>query len=254
MLDQIVTDVRRRLPALQACESALRAAAERVAPPRDFLGALGAPGLSVVSEFKRASPSRGVINAAMDPATRAAEYEAGGAAALSVLTEPDHFAGSAEDLEAARDATAIPVLRKDFTLDPLHIWEAKVMGADAVLLIVAILDDETLLRLLDTAERAGLPAVVEVHDLPEAQRAVECGADIVGVNNRDLTTLEVDLATAEQLSPVLSDVHVRLAESGIHGPQDAARMKAAGYDALLVGEYLVRSNDPAAAIVELRNA
>ena len=254
MLDEIIADVRRRLPALQAFEADLMVAAERVPAPRDFVGALAQDGLSIISEFKRASPSRGVFNADLDPAVQAELYEAGGAAALSVLTEPDHFSGSADDLETARAAVSIPVIRKDFTLDPLHVWEAKVMGADAVLLIVAILDDPTLAKLIDTANKAGLAALIEVHSVEEAQRAVDSGSSIVGVNNRDLATFQVDLGVAEQLAPVLSDVDVRVAESGINGPEDAARMRAAGYDALLVGEYLVRSEDPTEAIAGLRNA
>ena len=161
-------------------------------------------------------------------------------------------ARGAEDLEAARAAVAIPVLRKDFTLHPLHIWEAKVMGADAVLLIAAILSDEVLARLLLVADSAGLAAIVEVHDLDEAHRAVAAGANIVGVNNRDLTTFVVDLATAERLAPVLEEVAVTVAESGILGPSDAARMRDVGYDALLVGEYLVLAEDPAQAIAGLR--
>ena len=248
MLDQIITDARQRLPGVLGRASEIRAAAEAAVPARDFLGALTQPGMSIISEFKRASPSRGVLNPSMDPAAQAMAYESGGAAALSVLTEPKYFGGSEADLVAAKASVSVPVIRKDFTLDPVHVWEARAMGADAVLLIVAILDRLTLSTLLDTAADAGMAALVEVHDAQEAHRAVEAGATCVGVNNRDLTTFEVDLATAEALAPILNEIDVTVAESGINGPEDAARMEAAGFDALLVGEYLVTAVDPGSAI------
>ena len=252
MLDNILTSVRSRLPPLKAREDQLRESAAAMPPPRDFATALAGPRMSIIAEFKRASPSKGIINAAMDPSERAAAFEAGGASAMSVLTEPDHFMGGAGDLRAARSATSLPALRKDFTLDTAQVWEARVMGADAVLLIVAILDDALLARLLGTAEEAGLAALVEVHSREEAIRALDAGAGIVGVNNRDLRTFNVDLATSEEISPLLDRVDVRIAESGVKSPEDAARLRAAGYDALLVGEYLSRSADPAEAISGLR--
>ena len=252
MLDDIIASVRRRLPALKASEGELREAAARMPPAREFAGALAGPGLSVIAEFKRASPSRGVINARMKPTQRVAAFERGGAAAVSVLTEPDHFMGSPDDLGAARAAMSLPVLRKDFTFDPAHVWEARAMGADAVLLIVAILDDPLLAGLLRTATKAGLTALVEVHSREEAARAVGAGATVVGVNNRDLRTFEVDLATSEQISPLLDGVELRVAESGVTGPMDAVRLREAGYDAVLVGEYLSRAVDPAEAIAGLR--
>ncbi len=252
MLDHILASVRERLAHLKAQETRIRAAAERMSPARDFVAALAAPGLSIIAEFKRASPSKGVINVAMDPSERAAAFQAGGAAAMSVLTEPDHFQGSPADLQAARAATSLPALRKDFTLDPLQVWEARAMGADAVLLIVAILDDPMLATLLSTSTAAGLAAVVEVHSSEEAARAVAAGANVVGVNNRDLRTFHVDLATAERVSAILDGVDIRVAESGVQGPADAARLREAGYDALLVGEYLSRSSDPAEGIAGLR--
>ena len=172
MLDNIIDSVRGRLPDLKARQAEVRDEAERMPPARDFAGALAAPGMSIIAEFKRASPSKGVINAGMKPAERVAAFEAGGASAVSVLTEPDHFMGGAEDLRAARAAMSLPVLRKDFTLDTAHIWEARAMGADAVLLIVAILDDLLLARLLATAVEAGLTALVEVHSREEAARGV----------------------------------------------------------------------------------
>ncbi|MDE0169531.1 MAG: indole-3-glycerol phosphate synthase TrpC [bacterium] len=252
MLDNVLTSVRRRLPSLKALEDQIRESALRMPPPRDFARALTGPGLSIIAEFKRASPSKGIINAGMDPSERAAAFESGGASAMSVLTEPDHFMGGPEDLRAARSATSLPALRKDFTLDTVHVWEARAMGADAVLLIVAILDDPLLAKLLRTAEEAGLTALVEVHSREEAIRALDAGARIVGVNNRDLRTFDVDLATSEVISPLLEAVDVRIAESGVKGPEDATRLRAAGYDALLVGEYLSRSTDPAKAIAGLR--
>ena len=252
MLDSILTSVRNRLPALWRQEDQLRESAAGMPPPRDFARALAGPGLSIIAEFKRASPSKGIINAGMDPSERAASFEAGGASAMSVLTERDHFMGSSEDLRAARSATSLPALRKDFTLDAAHVWEARAMGADAVLLIVAILDDALLERLLRTAEEAGLAALVEVHGREEAIRALDAGARILGVNNRDLRTFNVDLATSEEIAPLLDGVDVRIAESGVTGPEDAARLRAAGYDALLVGEYLSRSANPAEAIAGLR--
>lgn len=252
MLDDIIASVRNRLPDLLARQEQVRGIAERMPPARDFASALTAPGLSVIAEFKRASPSKGIINAGMEPSERATAFERGGAAAMSVLTEPDHFMGSPADLRSARAATSLPALRKDFTLDPAHVWEARAMGADAVLLIVAILDDDLLARLLATAADARLTALVEVHSPEEAARAVGAGATVVGVNNRDLRTFRVDLATSEKISPLLDGVDVRIAESGVKGPADAARLLAAGYDALLVGEYLSRSPDPADAISGLR--
>ena len=252
MLDKVLASVRRRLPEVRARQDQLYEAVAGLPPPRDFTGALAGPGLSVIAEFKRASPSKGVINAGMDPSERAASFESGGASAMSVLTEPDHFMGSSEDLRAARSATSLPALRKDFTLDTAHVWEAKAMGADAVLLIVAILDDALLARLLDAAEEVGLAALVEVHSREEAIRALDAGATVIGVNNRDLRTFDVDLTTSEQIAPLLEGVDIRIAESGVKGPADAARLRAAGYDALLVGEYLSRSADPAQAISGLR--
>lgn len=254
MLDKVLASVHRRLPEVRARQDQLRETAAGLPPPRDFNGALGGPGLSIIAEFKRASPSKGVINTGMDPSERAAAFEAGGASAMSVLTEPDHFVGTPDDLRAARSATSLPALRKDFTLDTAHVWEARAMGADAVLLIVAILDDALLARLLRAADEAGLAALVEVHSREEAIRALDAGARVVGVNNRDLRTFDVDLATSEEIAPLLAGVDVRIAESGVQGPEDAARLRAAGYDAILVGEYLSRSPDPAAAISGLKGA
>ncbi len=252
MLDNILAGVRRRLPFIQALEGELRAAALSRPPARDFAAALSAPGLSVIAEFKRASPSRGTLNADMNPAERARQYAAGGAAALSVLTEPEFFLGSGDDLEEARGAADLPALRKDFLLDRAQVWETRAMGADAALFIAALLDDDRLPGLLRVARAAGLAALVEVHDRSEAERALRAGAEIVGVNNRDLGSFEVDLAVSEKLAPLLAEVPVTVAESGVGSPGDAARLAAAGYDALLVGEYLTVAPDPAAALRGLR--
>jgi indole-3-glycerol phosphate synthase len=169
-----------------------------------------------------------------------------------VLTEPDHFSGSNDDLVAVRSHVDVPVLRKDFTLDPLQVWEARSIGADALLLIMAILDDDTARRLHDTAAEAGLDVLVEVHSDEEAERALRLDAQIIGVNNRNLATFDVDLKTAERLAPMLAGVPVKVGESGIHQASDAGRMRRAGFDAVLVGEALVRSGDPAELLGELR--
>jgi indole-3-glycerol phosphate synthase len=208
--------------------------------------------MSVIAEVKRRSPSRGDLAPDLDPAIQAGRYAAGGAAAISVLTEPEFFGGSAGDLTTVVRKTGIPVLRKDFILDESQIWEARSWGASAVLLIVAALDDAQLTDLIGSAAEVGLDALVEVHDTEEARRAVDAGAEIVGVNNRDLRDFSVDLATAEKVAPLLADVEVTVAESGIFVGADAKRMAAAGYDAVLVGEALVKAEDPAALIEELR--
>lgn len=246
MLDKIVAAVQERLPEVISRTDAYRAAAE--ASDRGFAAALSAPGISVIAEVKRRSPSRGILNADLDPTRQAAKYEQGGAAAISVLTERDHFSGSPADLEAVRRSVALPVLRKDFIIHPSQVWESAAMGADAILLIVAILDGRALSSLLAEANEARLPALVEVHSADEAARAIDAGAGIIGVNNRDLTTFEVDLATAEGLASRIGGRAIRVAESGIHTPADVRRMADAGYDAVLVGESLVRSADPAELI------
>ncbi len=207
---------------------------------RDFAGALRRPGLAVISEIKRASPSAGFIREA-DPAEWGARYEAEGASCLSVLTEPERFRGSLHDLDAARDATALPVLRKDFTVDEAQVLEAGTR-ADAVLLIAALFDAAALARHVSLAVEVGLTPLVEVHDEEEADLALESGAQIIGVNNRDLRDFTVDLGTFERLAPKLAGATL-VAESGVKGPQDARRLRDAGADAVLVGEAAMR--DPA---------
>lgn len=252
MLSEIIADVRRRLPDLQGSAAALRAAAEEMAPARDFEGALRSPGLSVIAEIKRASPSRGILDADLDPAALAAEYVAGGAAAVSVLTEPDHFLGSLDDLQAVRASVSVPVLRKDFVIDPVQVWEARAANADALLLIAAVLDDPAFRDLLAETTRAGMAALVEVHTAAEAERALAAGARIIGVNNRDLRTFDVDLAVAEAIAPRLYGLATLVAESGIWTAADASRMVDAGFDAVLVGESLVRAPDAAGLLASLR--
>ncbi len=207
---------------------------------RDFTAALKAPGLSVISEIKRASPSVGFISDA-DPAEWAAHYEAEGASCLSVLTEPDRFKGSLEDLDAARDRVALPVIRKDFTVDEAQVLEAGTR-ADAVLLIAALFDVASLARYISLAVELGLTPLVEVHDEAEANFALESGAQVIGINNRDLRDFTVDLGTFERLAPRLAGATL-VAESGVKAPEDARRLRDAGADAVLVGEAAMR--DPA---------
>ncbi|MEL7209048.1 MAG: indole-3-glycerol phosphate synthase TrpC, partial [Actinomycetota bacterium] len=212
---------------------------------------LSATGPSVIAEIKRRSPSRGDLNPGLDPAALAGSYASGGARCLSVLTDGPHFGGSREDLAAARAACNLPVLRKDFTVDPRDLADARLMGADAALLIVAALDDGELVQMTALAADIGLTALVEVHDRAEAERAVDAGAAVIGVNQRDLTTFEVRHDLAASLAPDLPDDVVTVAESGIRGPEDARRAFDAGFDAVLVGESLVTAPDPGAALGEL---
>jgi len=220
--------------------------------PRGFAAALrSAPKLRVIAEIKRRSPSKGDLNPGLVPSVVAAEYELGGAACLSVLTDAEFFGGSAEDLEAARGAVTIPVLRKDFTVDPRDVADARAMGADAILLIVAALEDRELRDLLALATDLSLDALVEVHDERELDRAADAGASIIGVNQRDLTTFEIDRELAVKLAPRMPDGVVSVAESGIRGVDDAIAVAAAGYHAVLVGETVVTSGDHAAAVAAL---
>ena len=215
---------------------------------RDFAGALVEPGLSVVSEIKRASPSAGFIREA-DPAAWAARYEHLGARCLSVLTEPERFEGSLEDLDAARAGTALPALRKDFTVDEAQVLEAGAR-ADAVLLIAALFDAGTLARYVSLAAEIGLTPLVEVHDELEAELALESGARVIGVNNRDLRDFTVDLGTFERLAPLLSGATL-VAESGVKSPEDGRRLRDAGADAVLVGEAAMRDPDLVAKLAAL---
>ena len=219
---------------------------------RDFKAALTAQPPAVISEIKKASPSKGLLSADFDPVLIAESYQRGGAAALSVLTDPKFFQGSLQDLEKARDAVQIPVLRKDFTLDEHHVYEAGSIGADAILLIAAILTTDEMLRFRELAESLGMSALVEVHNEDELKSAVDSGAGILGVNNRDLHTFEVRLETSERLAALMPKGVVLVSESGIHSNADVRRLVEAGYHAFLVGEHLMKSGDPAAALQALR--
>jgi len=233
-----------------------RAAAERPAPV-GFAAALAGPGVAVIAEVKRASPSRGVFPVAIDPPAVARAYIDGGAAAISVLTDEPFFRGSLADLEAVAGVAhaaspAVPVLRKDFVLDPYQIHEARAAGADAVLLIVAALDDGRLAELLALATEAGMDALVEVHDEAELARAAAAGARLIGINNRDLRTFQVDLAVSERLAPLAPAGSVAVGESGVFGAAEVDRLARCGVQAVLVGEGLILAPDRAAAVRALR--
>ncbi|MGH8972974.1 MAG: indole-3-glycerol phosphate synthase TrpC [Acidimicrobiia bacterium] len=254
VLDRILATKRDEVLALRPRAGALEAEARSAAPPRDFAGALRRPDghLAVIAEIKRRSPSKGVLAPGLDPAATAQRYAAGGAAALSVLTDGPYFDGSLDDLAAARAAVALPVLRKDFTLDPVQVVEARAAGADAVLLIAAALPDDALLAdLAAAAADLGLAALVEVDDEAGLERALGAGATLVGVTNRDLRTFGEDLTTAERLAALIPAGVVSVAESAIRTPADAERMAEAGFDAVLVGEALVKAPDPEAAVASL---
>lgn len=228
-------------------------AAKELPPGRDFAGALSRPGLQVIAEIKRRSPSAGAIDPDLIPGLQAERYVQGGAAAISVLTEPDFFGGSISDLKDVRAVVDVPILRKDFIVDEAQIYESKVAGADAVLLIVAALSAAQLTGLMATATMVGLATLVEAHNSDEVAIANHSGAQVVGINNRNLRTFVTDLTTAEQLGPTIA-APVRVAESGVSSVAGARRMAAAGFDAILVGEALVRSDDPAKLVAQLREA
>ncbi len=234
--------------------SELRARLRDAPPPRDFAAALAGPEVALIAEVKRASPSRGPLRPDLDPADLAVRYARAGAAALSVLTDWPFFRGSAADLRRARQAVPLPVLRKDFLLDPYQVLEARVWGADAVLLIAAALSPDRLRELLEATWSLGMAALVEVHDEGELEVALAAGARIVGVNHRDLRTFQVDLSRSARLLPRLPADVLGVAESGIAAPADVRRVAAAGARAVLVGEALVRAPDPEAAARALATA
>lgn len=232
-------------------------AARQMPPARGFTAALRAASateLAVIAEVKRRSPSKGDLAPDLDPADTARAYAAGGAACLSVLTDEAWFGGCAADLEAARAAVAVPVLRKDFTVHRRDVCDARLMGADAVLLIVAAVDDDELAQLHELALDLHLDVLVEVHDEAELDRAVAVGATVIGVNQRDLTTFDVDAERAVRVGAAMPADVLRVAESGIRGPDDAARLAEAGFHAVLVGESLVTSRDRAGSVTALRTA
>jgi len=218
---------------------------------RDFEAALRAPAVAVIAEVKKASPSKGVLAADFDPVRTACQYQTGGAAALSVLTDEEFFQGSLADLERARTATRLPVLRKDFTIAAEHVLEAAAHGADAILLIAAILSEREMRDYREAAARFGMAALVEVHNRRELDLALASGARIIGVNNRDLATFEVSLDISRRLAEWIPAGVLRVSESGIHTAADIATLRAAGYAAFLVGEHLMKAADPAAALRKL---
>lgn len=254
-LDKILAAHRARAAADTRSLGAMIDEANAMDPTRGFAAAIReAEGLAVISEIKRRSPSKGDLNVGLDPAAWAVAYQSGGASCLSVLTDGPHFGGSPTDLAEARGSVRIPVIRKDFTVAAVDVVDARLMGADCVLLIAAALDDAELTDFHALAIEIGLDALVETHDEAEVERALAVGATLVGVNQRDLVTFEVDTARAVRVGAALPGSVVRVAESGVEGPTDAAVLREAGYDAVLVGEALVRSGDPAAAVAALRVA
>jgi indole-3-glycerol phosphate synthase len=221
---------------------------------RDFRRALTAHPPAIIAEIKKASPSKGVLAPGeFDPAAIAQDYALGGAAALSVLTDREFFHGSLSDLETAREAVSLPVLRKDFTLDPFHVIEAAAHGADAILLIAALLEEKEMRDLRELAARYRMAALVEVHDTSELETALASGAEIVGVNNRNLHTFEVTLETSLRLAEKIPANVIKVSESGIQARGDVARLADAGFQAFLVGEHLMKSADPESALRELRS-
>jgi indole-3-glycerol phosphate synthase len=233
----------------------LLAQARSMPPARGFRAALaGRTRLGVISEVKRRSPSKGELNGGLDPALLAAEYERGGASCLSVLTDEEFFGGSVADLQVARSACTLPALRKDFTVCDHDVLDARIMGADCVLLIAAALDRAELVAFHRLATEVGLDVLVEIHDEPELEVALAAGATLIGVNQRDLVTFQVDHERAVRMAGLMPPHVVKVAESGVRGPADAAGLRAAGYDAVLVGETLVTSGDPAGAVAGLIRA
>jgi len=253
VLDDILVDVRADLAARQHTEplEKLKEAASRAQSPRDVKAALRTDGVAVIAEVKRASPSKGALAAIADPAALATDYEAGGARVISVLTEARRFGGSLEDLAAVRDVVNVPLLRKDFVISSYQLWEARAHGADMVLLIVAALEQNALVSLVERARSIGLVPLVEVHEEAELGRAIDAGADVIGVNARSLATLAVDRSIFARLAPRIPDDVIKIAESGVRGPHDLLAYAAAGADAVLVGESLVVGRDPRSAVADL---
>lgn len=256
VLDEIVAHKRAEVAALKARRSVgtVAAACRGLAPPRDFEAALRPPPgtrVRLIAEVKRASPSQGLFRADLDPIAQASTYAAAGAAAVSVLTDARYFHGSLDDLVQVRRAVPVPVLRKEFIVDDYQLWEAREAGADAVLLIVAALEDAVLRDLLGAAKGAGLATLVEVHTAGELDRALRLGAPVIGINNRDLQTLTTTLAPSLALLPQIPPGPIAVSESGLRTGADVAQVVAAGAHAVLVGETLLRADDVAAKVREL---
>jgi indole-3-glycerol phosphate synthase len=249
ILAQIVEQ--KKLELVRRDDGMERRAEESIAVRRDFEGALSIHTPAVIAEIKRASPSKGILATDFDPPALARAYQQGGAAALSVLTDEKHFQGNLSDLESARSAVELPALRKDFTIDPYHVHQAAAHGADAILLIAAILSEPQMRDFRELAEHYGMSALVEVHDDEELKPALASGARIIGVNNRDLRTFQVDLGVSLRLASKIPSSVIKVAESGIHTAADVRQLRAAGYNSFLVGEHLMRSGDPAHALQTL---
>ncbi len=254
-LDRIVAAKRTEVAAakLSVPQAALEARLPEAPPARDFIRPLLGPGVSLIAEVKKASPSKGLLRPDFDPVGLAKTYSAAGAAAISVLTDEEHFQGSLEHLAAVRQALpdGPPLLRKDFILDPYQAFEARCHGADAILLIAAILDGNLIQELAALARALGMMALVEVHDEREVERALAAGAELIGINNRDLRTFETDLAVTERLRPLVPPGVPVVSESGIFTRQDICRLAAANVQAVLIGEALVTAPDPGAKVQEL---
>ena len=256
VLDEIVAGVRADLAERQEQTTLdqLKELAHRRDGALDGIAALRQPGVAVIAEVKRSSPSKGDIAAISDPAALAIEYEKGGASVISVLTEQRRFHGSLEDLDAVRAAVTVPVLRKDFVVTSYQVWEARAHGADIVLLIVAALEQNALVSLLERIESLGMTALVEVHDKDEIARAADAGARVIGVNARNLHTLEVDRTLFCRLASRIPDGVIKIAESGVRGPHDLLAYAHCGADAILVGEGLVTAADPRQAVADMVTA
>jgi indole-3-glycerol phosphate synthase len=256
VLDEILDGVRADLAERQGRVSLeqLKDKARRAPSPLDAMAALKADGVSVIAEVKRASPSRGAMADIDDPAALASDYEAGGARIISVLTEQRRFGGSLDDLASVRRSVQVPLLRKDFVVSSYQLWEARAYGADLALLIVAALEQSALVSLIERAQSIGLVPLVEVHADDELDRAIDAGATVIGVNARNLATLEVDRSVFTRLAPRIPDGVVKIAESGVRGPHDLLQYAAAGADAVLVGESLVTEKDPRSAVADLVTA
>lgn len=252
ILDGVRSDLADREASVGFDEIKRRAA--RTDPPHDAMAALRSPGIGVIAEVKRSSPSRGMMADITDPAALASDYADAGARMISVLTEGRRFGGSLADLDAVRAVVDVPVLRKDFILGPYQVHEARAHGADVVLLIVAALEQNALDSLVDRIDSLGMTALVEVHTAEEADRALQAGATLIGVNARDLHTLEVHRGVFGKIAPGLPGEVLRVAESGVRGPADLMAYAGAGADAVLVGEGLVTSGDPRAALTKLVTA
>lgn len=248
ILARIVAVKREEVARKAANRRSLESSAKFQTPQRRGFAAALRKAPAVIAEIKKASPSKGLLSEDFNPALQAQRYFAGGAAALSVLTDRNFFQGSLSDLKTARAVATLPVLRKDFTIDELDVLEAAAAGADAILLIAAILTVEELRGFRELADSYAMTALVEVHDEAELERALASGAEVVGVNNRDLRTFEVSLETSERLARQMPEGIVKVAESGIHSREDVERLTASGFHAFLVGEHLMKSGDPAEAL------